>query len=432
LHTELHCLVPAIQFMLEAKELTFLRPAEVLALVFPLPPEQLEALADASVYVSYPSGHVLCREGAFEHVFYIVAQGEVEISQGMEWGQVRVIGRRGVGDCFGEMALIENKPRTASVIATMPTTVLEISEEQFDDLLLTQPWVALSMIQRLAATLRASDGAAILDLSNKNAELRRAYDDLKAAQAGLVAKERLEHELEIAAAVQKSLLPDRFPEAPGYEFAGGNFPARQVGGDLYDVIRLDDEHLGLLLADVSDKSVHAALIMAVTRTLFLSQVRHSLSPSEVALAVHEGLLEVSSSNEMFVTAFYGVLHVPSGRLRYVRAGHDHPLLVRCDGSAPVRLDARGRFLGMMDGLALEEQETMLGTGDMLVIYSDGVPDAVNQAGEPYGLDRLMELVSERRQESAQGICLAIFADVAAHQGEAEPFDDVTVLIAARY
>jgi len=390
---------------------------------------EVEALADVAVEQTYPPGHTLCSEGALEHVFYIVADGQVAITQRLGEHDKRVLTVRNPGEFFGEMALIENKPRTASVTTVVETTVLEIYEDVFNDFLGNSPTIALALIRSITASLRASDQAAIADLSLKNIELAKAYEDLKAAQQSLVAKERLERELEIAGEVQRSLLPTKFPEAKGYSFAGRNVPARHVGGDLYDVIKIDDEHVGLLMADVSDKSIHAALIMAVTRTLFLSHARRSLSPSEVALAVHNGLLEVSSNDDMFVTVFYGVLHLHSGNLRYVRAGQDRPLLFRADGSAPQTLDAEGRFLGMLPGLTLEERSTRLAPGDLLVAYSDGIPDAVDTEIGSYGLERLIELISRNRSRSTGEVCDVIFSDVFAFRGAAPAFDDITVLVA---
>jgi serine phosphatase RsbU (regulator of sigma subunit) len=332
------------------------------------------------------------------------------------------------GEFFGEMALIESKPRSATARTVTDAVMLEITEEVFNRFLRQSPNMALGMIRHITANLRAADQASIAELSQKNIELARAYEELKAAQAEIVAKERMERELEIAGEVQRSLLPAEFPVAVGYAFAGRNVPARHVGGDLYDVIAIDNEHVGLLMADVSDKSVHAALIMAVTRTLFLAHARRSLAPAEVALAVHNGILEVSSNDDMFVTVFYGVLHTPTGTVRYVRAGQDKPLLFRAAGGPPETLEAEGRFLGMLPGLTLEEREVILAPGDLLVAYSDGVPDAVNPAVESYGLERLLSLLERRRHLSAQAVCAGIFEDVFAFRGAAPAFDDITVLV----
>jgi len=285
------------------------------------------------------------------------------------------------------------------------------------------------MLRSITATLRANDQASIADLSRKNIELTKAYADLKAAQAEIVAKEKLERELEIAAELQRSLLPTIFPKVPGWTFAGNNIPARSIGGDLYDVIKIDDDHVGLLMADVSDKSIHAALFMAVTRSLFLPESRRSLSPRTVALEVHRNLLEVSSADSMFVTAFYGVLTPKTGHLRYVRAGQDKPIWLHKGQAGYTELDAQGRFLGMLDVLDLEECEVTLGRGDALVMYSDGVPDAVNLKDEPYTLERLSKLLETHRNEPAGKICNAIFDDVFNFRASAPAFDDITVLVA---
>jgi sigma-B regulation protein RsbU (phosphoserine phosphatase) len=389
---------------------------------------ELETLCRVAALRAYPAGYVLCHEGEIEHTFYIVAEGQVAVTHRLSAKEERLITLVSPGGFFGEMALIEHKPRSASVRAQADTSVLEVSEDAFNNLLGQSPAMALSLIRYITANLRAADHAAIIDLSQKNTELARAYEELKAAQGELVAKERMERELEIAGEVQRNLLPAEFPAAPGYSFAGRNVPARQVGGDMYDVIKIDAEHVGLLMADVSDKSVHAALIMAVTRTLFLAHARQSLSPAEVALAVHAGLMEVSANDDMFVTAFYGVLHLPSGALHYVRAGQDKPLLYRAAGGPPERLEADGRFLGMLEGLLLEERRVALQPGDLLVAYSDGIPDTVNTNLNDYGLERLMALLDRNRHLPANLLCHAVFDDVYAFRGLAEAFDDITVLV----
>ena len=390
--------------------------------------EEVEALVRVTEMKTYPAGYTLCHEGALEHVFYIVAEGQAAITKQLGPAEQRVLAMRGAGEFFGEMALIERQPRSATITTLVETTVLEISEEVFNQFLEHSPSMALSMIRRLTANTRATNEATISDLTRKNDELRKAYDDLKAAQAEVVKKEKLERELEIAGEVQRSLLPSRFPVVPGYSFAGRNVPARHVGGDLYDVIKIDAEHVGLLMADVSDKSVHAALIMAVTRTLFLAHARSSLSPADVALAVHAGLMEVSASDDMFVTAFDGVLHLPTGSLHYVRAGQDKPLLFRAAGGPPETLEAEGRFLGMLDDLVLEQRRVTLRPGDMLLAYSDGVPDAVNSVDDSYGVPRLIERIQDRRFDSADEVCQAILADVYAFRGQADAFDDITMLV----
>jgi phosphoserine phosphatase RsbU/P len=390
---------------------------------------EVAAVSTAAAQNTYPVGTVLCREGNVESTFYIVVDGLVAVTHRLQDGGTRQLSQRGAGQFFGEMALIERKPRAATVVTTSETTVLEISERDFNGLLMKNPKVAMAVLRGITANLRASDQASIADLSRKNVELAKAYAELQAAQEQLVAKEKLEHELDIAARLQQSLLPQVFPKVPGWSFAGRNVPARSIGGDLFDVIPVDDEHVGLLMADVSDKSIHAALFMAVTRSLFLPEAHRTLSPREVALGVHKWLLQVSSDDNMFVTAFYGVLTPATGRLRYTRAGQDRPIWLKHGGSGYAELDGAGRFLGMLEELELEECEVWLQPGDTLVMYSDGVPDAVTETNDNYGQERLISLLDKHRADSATGICDAIFGDVFAFRGTAQAFDDITVLVA---
>ena len=189
----------------------------------------------------------------------------------------------------------------------------------------------------------------------------------------------------------------------GLSFAARAQPAREIGGDFYDAFRLDAQHVGLLIADVSDKSIHAAIFMAIARALFHTEVRRTLSPREVVGAVHRLLLDVSSEDDMFVTAFYGVLHLDTRHLTYVRAGHDRPLLLHRDGTLDV-LPGAGRFIGMLDDLEIEECSIDLHSGDRLIMYSDGVVDARSAADERYGADRLAEVVRARPAADAEAIC----------------------------
>jgi serine phosphatase RsbU (regulator of sigma subunit) len=311
-------------------------------------------------------------------------------------------------------------------VTVTTTTVLEITEEVFDSVIESSPAVAYSLVRHVVEMLRANDRLAIEDLTIKNRELSEAYRELEAAHAEVVEKERLERELEIAANVQRTLLPDNLPIYPDYRFAAYLQPARQVGGDFYDAIELDDEHVGLLLADVADKSVQAALFMAVARTLFMVESHRSHSPAEVALAVHRGVMKVAPSADIFVTAFYGVLHRPSGRLTYISAGHERPLVIR-RGHEVRQLTGKGRFLGMVEALELEEQTIQLQPGDRLLIFSDGVPDATATSGEQYQYKRLHRFLDSRRHLPIQTLVDQLAQDIDRWRGSAPAFDDLTLL-----
>ena len=389
--------------------------------------ETLDAIRDVAERRDYPPKTTLCHQGEIEHTFYVVVKGNVAISQVMEDGNERILGMIGPNGYFGEMGLIDDAPRMANCITLTPTTVLEVTEELFDKFVEASPVLAYAILQRILSNARQIDKMNIDELRNKNEALEKAYKDLKEAQAKIIEKERLERELELASDVQRSLLPGDLPQFDDYQFAAYLEPARQVGGDFYDVMELDEEHIGVLIADVADKGFHAALFMAVTRTLFLQAGQRSLSPAEVATAVHQGMLDVATTDDTFLTAFYGVLHRPSGKLTYVRAAQDRPLHVRPD--VPVQpLMGNGRFLGMMEGLVLKEFDIQLQSGDRLVMFSDGVVDAVNPQGDRYGGERLETAVQQGVHLNATQLVKHIVDDVDRFQQEAAPFDDLTLLI----
>lgn len=386
----------------------------------------LEVLRTRAIKRSYPMQTVLCRQGEVEHTFYVLVEGRVAIVQQLEDGQERLLAVRGPRDYFGELGLLDDTPRMASCVAITDVKVLEVTEEVFDALIEESPSVAYAIMRHVVQLLRENDQQAIAEQIAKNLELQKAYGELQAAQAELVEKERLERELEIAAEVQRTLLPGSLPVYANYRFAAYLRPARQVGGDFYDALELDDEHVGLLLADVADKSVQAALFMAVSRTLFMVESQRSLEPAAVALAVHQGILDIASTAESFVTAFYGVLHRPSGRLTYVIAGHERPLLIR-PGRPVEKLAGRGRFLGMLPSLQLDEYAVQLQPGDRLLIFSDGLPDATSESNQQYGLERLVALLERNRQATARELINLVADDALDWSGQAPAFDDLTLL-----
>jgi sigma-B regulation protein RsbU (phosphoserine phosphatase) len=279
------------------------------------------------------------------------------------------------------------------------------------------------------ALLRAFANQAALAIQRADLveQLQAKVAALEAAQAGLARKERLERELELARQVQRRVLPRAFPLAPGLRFAARYSPARQVGGDFYDVIALDERRFGFAIADVSDKGMPAALFMALTRSLLLAEARREASPSAVLASINRLLLELSEPS-MFVTAFYGVVDQETGLLSYARAGHDYPLHIR-KGSVN-SLSGRGMPLGIFPGdeFHIEEVNTRLQPGDRLVLYTDGLSDVMNESGELYESLRLKELFCSKAQLPPEQMCAAVFDELLAFQGQAEQFDDMAMLV----
>ena len=258
-------------------------------------------------------------------------------------------------------------------------------------------------------------------------QLQGKIEALEAAQAELAQKERLERELELARQVQLSMIPATFPELPGLTFSASYAPARQVGGDFYDVIRLSDERVALVIADVADKGMPAALYMALCRSLILAEARLLDTPGVVLHNVNQLLRELGEQ-DMFVTVFYGVVDRERRRLTYVRAGHEHPFLVR-DGRV-LPLGGRGMVLGLFDSptFMVLEESLELRAGDKLVLYTDGLTDVIGPDGEMPDHDRLAALVAAHADQPPAGICRALFADLAAWRGSAAQFDDMALLV----
>jgi len=272
----------------------------------------------------------------------------------------------------------------------------------------------------------ANQAALAIQRTSLIEELRAKIIQLEAAQAELVIKERIERELELAHQVQESMLPHSFPVVPGYTLAARYEPARQVGGDFYDMFILDDDHFGIVVADVADKGLPAALYMALTRSLLLAEARRERSPRTTLQNVNTLLLDLGELNG-FVSVFYGVVECSSHRLVYARAGHERPLLLRADQIH--KLGGRGTVLGIQesDSLNLSEEEHDLQPGDRIILYSDGLCDVMNESGAFFGLDRLQAIVLDQAELPIMALSQAIFDILAKFRGQAEQFDDMTLL-----
>ncbi len=245
-------------------------------------------------------------------------------------------------------------------------------------------------------------------------------------------RQDLAQELAAAAKIQAELLPAKMPHLPGWDFAARLEPALETSGDFYDIIPLANNHWGLVIADVSDKGMGAALFMALSSTLIRTYaIQYPTLPALSISTVNERILNDSRSG-MFVTAFYAVLEPVSGRLRYVNAGHNPPLLISAGraGKQTDRLRATGMALGVMGDMLWKQKVVRVLPGDVLVMYTDGLTDARNPHGHFYDEGRLQNVI-RRANGSAQEILEAILADLTAFTGEASRFDDVTLLVVRR-
>lgn len=249
-----------------------------------------------------------------------------------------------------------------------------------------------------------------------------------------VEKGRLEQELQMAYQVQASLLPRQTPQMPGWEFAARWLPARQVAGDYYDFIDLGERQVGLVIADVSDKGMPAALFMALTRSLVRASMDQARSPAE-GIGRANRLICADSTSGMFVTLFYAALDPAESSITYVNAGHNPPLLYKRSASAGEdhlsHLGRTGMALGVMDEVSYEQQTLRLDRGDFLVLYTDGVTDALDVEGNAFDIQNLERVILAQRDGSAADIAVALEKAIEEFIGTGAPYDDITILVAGR-
>jgi serine phosphatase RsbU (regulator of sigma subunit)/predicted ester cyclase len=242
-------------------------------------------------------------------------------------------------------------------------------------------------------------------------------------------RERVEQELQVARSIQQASLPNDVPTLEGWEIVHHYQPAREVGGDFYDILELSNGQLGLLVGDATSKGVPAALVMASTRSMLRAVARGSdYSPGEVLSRVNDSLVTDIPPN-MFVTCFYCILDPENGSLRYANAGHDLPYLQR-NGEAE-ELRARGMPLGLMPAMNYEEKEMVLQAGEAALFYSDGLVEAHDPKGEMFGFPRLQRLLAQH-DEKESALRNFLMEELYSFVGESwEQEDDITILALRR-
>ena len=239
----------------------------------------------------------------------------------------------------------------------------------------------------------------------------------------------LERELQVAADIQMSILPNVLPVHEAFDFGGRILPARQVGGDFYDVFNLGNNKFGVLIGDVADKGVPAALFMALTRTLVRAAVFENHSPAEAMKRVND-LLIPDTRQGMFVTAVYAVLDLQTGELTYVNAGHNPPLWVKVNGSIE-KLTRTAIALGVVTGESVAQQTIQLEAGDSLLLYTDGLTESFNNEGAFYGEERLMEALLANQCVSANELMDVVEKSLLDFVRDVPPADDLTMLVLRR-
>lgn len=392
-----------------------------------LPADELKLLLTALERVHVKSGEILFREGEPAEHLYIVAQGQLEINMASGTDDELVLNVINEGEYIGEMGIImPGGRRTAGARARGDVMLLSMSRTQFQGLLQRHPELANAMVSVLSQRLDNTNISTFRDLSEKNRQLQQAFDELKEAQEQLIEKERLERELQVAAEIQMSILPDVMPAAEGFDFGGRILPARQVGGDFYDVFDLGDDRIGILIGDVADKGVPSAIFMARAHALIIAEADSHSSPGQVLRMVNKHITHLEKSTQ-FVTALYGLLNVKTGEFSYARAGHEPPLLLHADGEVHRLPHQPGMALGLWEDISLDEYTLYLPKGSLLVMFTDGMTDCRDPEGQPFGLDRIKEVTGQLRGMTAQTGCDQLLETLVAYQNGSKQDDDVTLV-----
>src|SRR6266545_3179185 len=391
-----------------------------------LPADELDRIMAQLEIVNLKAGEILFREGEAGEHMYIVVSGDLEILMAPNTDNELILNRVPQGEYIGEMSLITGAPRTASVRAHGDVVLLSMSRAQLMDLLQSYPQLASTMVHVLSQRLDNTNISTFRDLTEKNRQLQQAFDELKAAQEQLIEKERLERELKVAADIQMSILPDKLPEHEHFDFGGRILPARQVGGDFYDIFFLDENKIGVLIGDVADKGVPSAIFMARAHALIIAEADRATTPGEVLRMANKHITRLEKSTQ-FVTALYGFLDTKTGEFSYARAGHEPPLLLDPRGEVHRIPHKPGMALGLWENIALDEYSLALPKGSLLVMFTDGMTDCRNPKGEPFGLERIKYTMAEQRTITAQLSCDQLFDNLMIYQNGSKQDDDVTLV-----
>ena len=257
-------------------------------------------------------------------------------------------------------------------------------------------------------------------------ELENYIDNLSKVTAE---KERIGAELDVARHIQASMLPSIFPPFPNrdeFDIYASMTPAKEVGGDFYDFFLVDEDHLAMVIADVSGKGVPAAMFMMISKTLLKSAAQSGLSPKAILEKVNNQLCE-NNDAEMFVTVWIGILEISTGKLVCANAGHEYPAIMRRGGSFELYKDKHGFVLAGMEGSKYREYELVLSAGDRLFVYTDGVAEATDSNNNLYGTDRMIDALNKAKDLSSRELLESLHKDIDSFVGLADQFDDITML-----
>jgi serine phosphatase RsbU (regulator of sigma subunit) len=392
---------------------------------------ELQHLTTDPHIIEVPPNEALFLEGDVGDRFYVILDGRIEVVKQLGTDEEQILGVRGPGEFVGEMSLLHRDgKRTASVVTKDSSQLLELTRADFDALLSHQPMMAYEMVRVLSSRLTTAHETHISDLQEKNRELKEAFEALKAAQAQIIEKEKLERDLKLASDIQMSILPQTLPQVVGYDFGAQLVPARTVAGDMYDFIPLGRNKVGIVIGDVTDKGVPAAIVMSQTHALLRAEACRATSPFEALQGVNQHLLEINPSG-LPVTAIFGVLDGSTSEFSYARAGHEIPLICTAEGEVTQAAKSPGQPLGYFDKPEIDENTITLPTGGTFLLYTDGVSEGLDHLDLASMNESLMSEISLCGGKTAQDMCDHVLEVTTTRQGDRLLLDDVTLVAVHR-
>ena len=305
-----------------------------------------------------------------------------------------------------------------------PLKMMSKATDEFAD-----PNVEYTRENIISLPIRTKDEIGDLYQKTRNMQLR-LVDYMDNLTRVTTEKEHISTELNVANRIQADMLPrifPPFPERTEFNIYAIMHPAKEVGGDFYDFFLVDDDHLAMVVADVSGKGVPAALFMVITKTLIKNRAQMGDSPSEVLFNVNNQLCE-GNDEEFFVTIWLGILEISTGNGWAVNAGHEHPVIRRGNSSFDLVVYKHSPAVGVMSGLPFRQHEFHLDPGDALFVYTDGVPEATNAKSELFGNERMLQVLNAHPEEKPENLLPIMHREINAFVGEAPQFDDITMLM----
>lgn len=366
--------------------------------------EGTRLLLEAMTEITIPSGQDIVTFGKpSDDGMYIILEGTTDVLD----KEGKLINTLGAGDFIGELGLINDDTRGATVRASGQVRCANISKALFDE---------------IAMKNRKIYGSFMNMLYTKTTKL-------------VTEQERIKSELEIATRIQAGCLEDDFTKVnqlPNVNLTARMRPAKEVGGDFYDVFMIDDTHLCFLIADVSGKGVPAALFMSMAKIHIKNYAALGLPLAEVVSRANDNLC-YKNEEGMFVTAFICVLDIETGDVKFVNAGHNLPFLSQGDGEFCMLQAKANLVLGLMDGIPYREQHLQLNPGDCIYLYTDGVTEALNPKQELLGDDYLKNMLNRHREDSAnvEEFVQAMYREVDDFADGETQADDITMVYLSR-